>query len=559
MSVKTIEQLPGVAVAKSKKSAAEAALPQSAGDGNNESASLIRALGKVLPGSEGDKPLIQCPGDNRLVLEFVTELAPILAASRFYQKANRAVTIESVIRKDRLKRERLLESIVELTPASLVTQIEQHCTPFNLRLKEGPSDKKILVQIKKSITAKTASLVLESPAFVRALPLIEECANLRLPVRSGASIALSRIGYDPDSRIFTSHDAPPVDEDFSLPEAVKFLRSLLAEFCFHEDDRERSISVAVAAALTLFCTHLLDPLTVRPAFLATANSEGAGKTLLISIAIVARLGYVPAGSAPEDEPEMRKILDSAIRDYSPILFLDNIKGHLNSGELEAALTSTMRRGRLLGSNNQFEAENRTTVFITGNNATFSPDLRRRVLAIELFLPEAKPEDRIIRFPLDENRLLSLRPKILSALWALIRSWHQAGEPKAKTEHRTFRSWSLTLGGILEHAGFASPSLPSVIAAGGDTQTRDMEHLVAAMNPAHEYKFAELIELARDNRLFPRLIPEEEGDMDRTHKTRLSLLIRKYISRVFSSHLRFDLIGNTRKTERFVVTELEPEK
>jgi hypothetical protein len=48
----------------------------------------------------------------------------------------------------------------------------------------------------------------------------------------------------------------------------------------------------------------------------------------------------------------------------------------------------------------------------------------------------------------------------------------------------------------------------VIAAGGDTQTRDMEQLVTAMNPAHEYKFAGLIELARDNRLFARLIPKK---------------------------------------------------
>ena len=236
------------------------------------------------------------------------------------------------------------------------------------------------------------------------------------------------------------------------------------------------------------------------------------------------------------------------------MFLDNIKGHLSSGELEAAITSTMRRGRLLGGNTQFEAENRTTVFITGNNATFSPDLRRRVLAIELFLPEAKPEDRTIHFPLDENRLFSLRPQILSALWALIRLWHQAGEPKPKVEHSTFRSWSLTIGGILEHAGFVSPSLPSVIATGGDTQTRDMERLVGAMNPAHEYKFAELIKLAHNNSLFARLIPEE-GEMDQAHKQRLSLLIRKYVGRTFAAKLRFDLVGDTRKTERFVVTEL----
>jgi hypothetical protein len=482
--------------------------PATKGDSTSEAENLIRVLDKVLPGSEAGKPLIQCPGDNRLVLEFVTELASILAGNGFYQRSNRAVMIERVLRKDRLRGQRLTESIVELTPPSLVSQIEQHCTPFNLRLKEDPSSKKMLIQIKRSITAKTASLVLESRAFIEGLPIIEECADLRLLVRSVAGITLSKIGYDPDTRIFTCHDAPEIDESLSCPEAVEFLRSLLSEFCFREDDCDRCMSVAIAAALTLFCTHLLDPLTLRPAFLVTANSEGAGKTLLISIAIVARLGYVPAGSAPQDEAEMRKVLDSAIRHYSPVLFLDNIKGHLNSGELEAAITATTRRGRLLGSNTQFEAENRTTVFITGNNATFSPDLRRRVLAIELFLPEAKPEDRIIRFPLDENRLLSLRPKILSALWALIRSWHQAGEPKPRGEHNSFRSWSVTIGGILEHAGFVSPCLPSVIAAGGDTQTRDMEQLVAAMNPAHEYKFAGLIELARDNRLFARLIPDE---------------------------------------------------
>jgi hypothetical protein len=270
--------------------------------GDNEPKSLIHALDEVLlDGAEG-KPLIQCPGDNRLVLEFVTELAAILAGSGFYQRGNRAVAIERVLRKDRLEKKRLVESIIELTPASLVTQIEQHCTPCNLRVKEDPSAKKILVQTKKSITAKTASLVLESPAFISGLPMIEECANLRLPVRSGAGIELSQIGYDPKTQIFTSGDAPPIDEALSLPEAVKFLRSLLGEFCFRQDDTERSISVTVAAALTLFCTHLLSPHTLRPAFLATANSEGAGKTLLISIAVVTRLGYVPAGSAPQDEP-----------------------------------------------------------------------------------------------------------------------------------------------------------------------------------------------------------------------------------------------------------------
>jgi len=40
------------------------------------------------------------------------------------------------------------------------------------------------------------------------------------------------------------------------------------------------------------------------------------------------------------------------------------------------------------------------------------------------------------------------------------------------------------------------------------------------------------------------------------RLRLSLLIRKYIGRIFCSHLRFDLIGDTRGTERFIVTEMK---
>ena len=86
-------------------------------EGKNEAENLM-PLGNALLSGEADKPLIQCPGNNRLVLEFVTELAPILAAGGFYQRANRAVTIERVRRKDRFKRDRLTESIIESTPAS---------------------------------------------------------------------------------------------------------------------------------------------------------------------------------------------------------------------------------------------------------------------------------------------------------------------------------------------------------------------------------------------------------------------------------------------------------
>src|SRR5262249_24512773 len=217
---------------------------------------------------------------------------------------------------------------------------------------------------------------------------------------------------------------------------------LMAEFCFpksgktpedepdpkkREPEAERCIAVALAAALTPFCLYLLPDKSKRPGFAASANSEGAGKTLLLSFGMVAILGYVPTGSAPQDEDEMRKILDATVDNGVLVLFLDNLKNYINSAELESHITSSTRRYRRLGSTNYTEAENLTTIYLTANFATYSPGLRRRLLCIELILEEARAEDRQIRNFLDEDKLVKMRSDLLSVFWAFIRYWYENGE------------------------------------------------------------------------------------------------------------------------------------
>ena len=51
-----------------------------------------------------------------------------------------------------------------------------------------------------------------------------------------------------------------------------------------------------------------------------------------------------------------------------------------------------------------------TVFLTGNGATISGDLRRRVLHVDLFLREAMAEDRQIQNPLDEAEICASEPR-----------------------------------------------------------------------------------------------------------------------------------------------------
>jgi hypothetical protein len=137
-----------------------------------------------------------------------------------------------------------------------------------------------------------------------------------------------------------------------------------------------------------------------------------------------------------------------------------------------------------------------TVFVTGNGCTYGPDERRRFLIVELFLRELKAEDRKIKNWLDEQRLRELRPQILGALWALIKSWSEAaGEPAGNVVHGSFPEWAKRIGGILEHNGFANPCAPSAAPIkSGDTFTADMERLVELMTGKGEKHFVEIVQL-----------------------------------------------------------------
>jgi hypothetical protein len=161
--------------------------------------------------------------------------------------------------------------------------------------------------------------------------------------------------------------------------------------------------------LTLFAFNIIPRGALRPGFPYTANAEGGGKTLLARLAIVARMGFTATGSLPEKEEKVQKRVFAAAIAASAALLFDNGKRHISSGSMESALTAPFVEGRILGKSQMLYVENMMTVFLTGNGATISGDLRRRLLHVELFLHEAKAEYRRIKNPLDEFTLRDLRP------------------------------------------------------------------------------------------------------------------------------------------------------
>jgi hypothetical protein len=483
--------------------------------------------------------------------DFASDLGKILKSKGFFRLNGAAVQVRDTMVRARNGKERLIKKLVNMSPTVFSTIIETYCRPVvPIVVNKEPFHRR------KSISLDLARKTLVCPDFLNELSEITLWSDARLPVRSGEKIILTEPGYDETTGIYTSSDAPEIDETLTVEQAAKEWRELLKEFCFPkgQEERERCIAVALAAALTPLCIYIMPEKAKRPGFAASANAEGAGKTLLLSFGMVAKLGYVPTGSAPEKEEEMRKVLDSAAHNAVPIIFFDNLKNHLNSGEIEAFITSAIRSYRMLGTTNTSEANNVSTVYITANFATYSPDLRRRLLAIELFLEEARAEERCIKNFLDEDALIGMRPRLLSIFWTFIKNWHSTGEGRSTKLLPSFEQWSNIVGGIVESAEFCSPCQLASLKTGGDTDTRDMEILVSEMPDNADFRFSELMDLARDKHLFQRNVPTD-FEMDKEQSATMGKLIRKFAGRTFCSRYRFDIRGDTRRTERFFTRDL----
>src|SRR5215471_16404966 len=104
-------------------------------------------------------------------------------------------------------------------------------------------------------------------------------------------------------------------------------------------------------------------------------------------------------------------------------------------------------------------------------------MRRRSLFVELFMEDERAEDRKFQRVLDEAELLAMRPRILGALWALVRDWDAAGRPKPSRTHTAFPRWSEIIGGIVEHAGYGCPLQTAEIPSAADVDGADMRELV----------------------------------------------------------------------------------
>jgi hypothetical protein len=472
---------------------------------------------------------IHLPENGILISDYSNALGNILASHDFYLRGYNCVQPIYDAASD-------THSLTVMDARRFRTAVEAIVAPYYIAESENGGK----FNQTKTMGADLGNVVLGSPWLLEALNPVVAFNSVRLPVvRDNGTVELLPEHYDTASKVLTITKTGlnwSEEKPFSLQEGVQYFNDLLKEFCWREGDAERSKSIVVAGALTLFCRHLFEPEIIRPAILTTGNGPGCGKTLLSKIMMLPVAGLKGARGAPSESDEMEKVIFSKVLGGESVLFMDNLKGHLNSPPLEALITSPMWDGRILGQSKSQSMLHGITVFVTGNDVTVSPDLRRRFLHIDLFMVEARSEDRKIEHNLDDAALLLERGNLLRALWALVEAWNKAGRPEAKTKHPSFFQWSVIIGGILENAGLASPCSPCPSEESGDRETRDFERMLLEMKLKHDYRFGELTEHCKSKGLFAWLIPDY-GEMELASKSKFSKLLKHYLNRRFTSGRR----------------------
>jgi hypothetical protein len=479
-------------------------------------------------------PKVQLPGDNRLLSAFAADIAKDLKDCGIYRRGGIAMIVNE-------KR----NGLEVVTPAMLRSLVEKDLVCYRIK-----GSGKRLIEMAHTMSSDDAQGVLSAQQFLRRLPKVIRIATARLPVlRKNNAIELLPDGYDRQSLTLTLAQCD-YDTTMSLEDAKRVIDELFIEFPF-ADDKGRSKAVAVAAMVGLYAAGLLPYTALRPVFIVLANAEGAGKTLVAKCAVSPTHGLVTVDSDLKKNVETAKELLAAVIEARPYILFDNCKGHINAAALEAFVSAVVFKGRILGVSKMFEGENLTTVFITGNGATVSPDMRRRSLFVELFMEDERAEEREFASFLDDGTLLDMRPMILAALWAFVREWNKEQRPKPSRTNSAFPRWAQVIGGIVEHIGYGCPLASAEIADAADTDGSDMRELVGKLT-AEPIKFDALVFLSRNLGLFERIIGGTgDDDLKPADRSKLGKLLKRYDRRLFAGQRRFVIDGKGRSRNFYV--------
>jgi hypothetical protein len=268
-------------------------------------------------------------------------------------------------------------------------------------------------------------------------------------------------GYDPQTGLLylPSTTFPPVPAAPSRDDAVAAANELL--------DLVADFPFASPAGRSGWLSALLTPLAryafqgPAPMFVIDANTPGTGKGLQVNIiSVIVCGGTVAPTPQAENEAEERKSITAAAIEGRRLIVVDNLVRPLGSGALEAVLTSTRWRDRVLGLSKLFEGDVLATWLATGNNVAFRrKDTIRRVVHVRLETPLERPETRTgFKYPDLIGHVRAHREQLVVSALTVLRAYCAAGRPDmGLTPWGSFEGWSGLVRAAVTWLGLQDPA------------------------------------------------------------------------------------------------------
>ena len=412
--------------------------------------------------------------------------------------------------------------------------------------------REVLRYIKDGLTKDQAEAVLEpGGALWLKLPVITAINPVPLPIwgegldeRGLRPIRLLKPGYDPASGILTLGDVHDLDgigfydREMDLEDALNHLLITFQEFGWR--NAKRDLPIHLAAAVTMFCRGLY--VGKAPMFVYNANQQNSGKSRLAQwVTWLVAGGFATEGLLEDKDEALKQDLNAAARSLATYLIFDNVDWgthEVKSAVLDDWLTQSERSMRGMNTQAKLVVPVGAVTLMTGNNLKLSTDLARRSLIVDI-INRVPGSEKVLRpttpviceryFANDENR-----KKGLAAIWAMVREWDKAGQPKhAGKPLDSFEDWGELVPGIILHAGSVVPlgwdcMLPSSNADIGDVAGRNWRALaelaIAEFGPNEENVMKESFEITvaqfagvarRHGKATEKLWPEQdvEGVME----------------------------------------------
>jgi hypothetical protein len=316
--------------------------------------------------------------------------------------------------------------------------------------RSGSTGQPVLAPALLSHDLAKAIMEAESRSLLPSIASVHSC-----PVLVADSIGLPKVlrdGYHPDCGgiLITGRiNLPPDWETVSVSEAAGRLLHLIGEMDFQcEGDRARAIAAFITPAL-LMGGHLADRI---PIDIAEADQSQAGKgyrhelvcTLYNEKAylVASRSGGV--GSLDES-------LGSGLISGQPFVCLDNVRGRMDSPNIEAFITAPGLFPARVPHRGEIQIDpRRFLIQLSSNGFESTRDLANRASICRI----RKRHGYEYRDTLGHVRANT--GHYLGAVFRIVKAWMEAGKPRTKDTRHDRREWCQTLDWIVQNLVGTAP-------------------------------------------------------------------------------------------------------